>query len=320
MKKSLLFLFLLSTISAFGQNEITLNIFHKLGDEAYQAYQEAENNIGNKFEVKRLEYYVSEISILHDGGVETTIDDLYILVNASEPTNVPLGNYDITTVEAIRFYIGVDEASNHLDPASYDMDHPLAPQFPSMHWGWQAGYRFIAFEGRGGEQLNQIFELHGLGDGNYFATQVDLDLSADNGQININLDADYTRALEDIVVNSGVIVHGTDAEALEALENFRDYVFSPASDIVAVDNMVDVNRFDVFPNPTKGSATINLSFENIDHSQVLVQTILGTTIQTFEITDMESTLDLDLENQGVYLISLLKDGKTVMTERLIVTQ
>ena len=79
--------------------------------------------------------------------METAIPNKWVLVNASEATEVDLGSHDVTNVEAVHFHIGVDSSVNHSDPASYPMGHPLAPVFPSMHWGWAAGYRFVAIEG-----------------------------------------------------------------------------------------------------------------------------------------------------------------------------
>ncbi len=181
-----------------AQNDINLSIFHKLANEEFNLNQAANNNLEHDFKITRLEYYISEISLIHDGGTETLIEDLWILVNASSKTEVELGNYDINTVEKIVFHIGVDPAHNHLDPSTYEASHPLAPKAPSMHWGWTAGYRFVALEGHGGPALDQLVQLHGLDDKNYFTTEVVLDKTAENGILNIQLDADYTRALEDI--------------------------------------------------------------------------------------------------------------------------
>ena len=322
MKKSLLtftFLFCFTLIS-FAQSDVTLNIFHKLGTADFAADQESENNINNTFNVSRLEYYISEISILHDGGLETEVQGMHILVDANEATSIELGNFDITDVESIRFHIGVEEASNHLDPASYPNTYPLSPQFPSMHWGWSAGYRFVAMEGNASSSLNVLYQLHGLGDQNYFMTQVDLTATATDGTININLDADYNRALENIEVNPGLIVHGTFGAALTILENFRDYVFSP-SIITSAADLSEINAFEVFPNPAvDGVSNIKLSVKTQGNYQVEIRNILGQTISTQIISGLESIIPVNLPNDGIYFINLIKDGKFIVTEKLIVTK
>lgn len=57
----------------------------------------------------------------------------------SMPMSLPAGReYD-----AMRFTLGVPESLNHLDPlkSSPHLAHT------SMHWGWQAGYRFLRLDG-----------------------------------------------------------------------------------------------------------------------------------------------------------------------------
>jgi hypothetical protein len=237
------------SVGSTAQNNIQLEINHKLGTDDFAMNQTATNNMENNYYYSRLQYYISQISIVHDGGTETLMENTYILVNAANATQVDLGDHSIDAVEGIKFSIGVEEAVNHSDPASWANGHPLAPSFPSMHWGWNAGYRFIAIEGKGGSNLGQTFQLHGLEDINYFQTEIDLTATSENGAITITLDADYERALENIDVDGGVIVHGSTAEAKTALENFRDHVFS-ASGVTSTVDFSEVNDFQIFPNPT----------------------------------------------------------------------
>ncbi|MFT5166401.1 MAG: hypothetical protein ACI8P3_001632 [Saprospiraceae bacterium] len=322
MKKTLpIFTFLLfCAMSSFAQNDVTLNIFHKLGTADFAALQESENNINNSFNIKRLEYYISEITILHDSGLETEMQGMHILVDANEATNIALGNYDITEVASIRFHIGVEEASNHLDPASYQSTNPLSPQNPSMHWGWTSGYRFVAMEGFAGSSLNALYELHGLGDQNYFMTQVDVAASAINGAINIDLYADYNRALENIEVNPGVIVHGFGGAALTVLENFRDYVFSPAV-VTSTPDLSEINAFEVYPNPAPdGISNIKLSVKTTGNYQLEIRNVLGQTISNQVITALESIVPVRLKNDGIYFISLIQNGKFILTEKLIIAK
>ena len=82
MKKSLLIAisFLMFSMSSYAQNNVQFKINHKLGDADFAMETGAKNNIDHDFEVTRLEYYISEISITHDGGTETTIEDLWMLM------------------------------------------------------------------------------------------------------------------------------------------------------------------------------------------------------------------------------------------------
>ena len=318
MKKSLLIaIALMFSMSSYAQNNIQLNINHKLGDADFALETATKNNLNNDFEVTRLQYYISEISIVHDGGIETMIDDLWVLVDASEVTQVDLGSNDINSVEMVKLHIGVNPDHNHLDPASYEASHPLAPKFPSMHWGWSPGYRFVAFEGNGGSNLNQIFQLHGLGDDNYFTTEIPLITEVNNNEIIINIDADYTRGLENINVSSGVIVHGDYHEAYECIVNFRDFVFSASSETTGSIDFSEVSKFEVFPNPVNGLATIILETNKDLEYEVSVTDILGRQIMLFNKIISNSTIDLQLDNTGFYFISLIKEGQPVITKKLI---
>lgn len=304
-----------------AQTTVQLNIHHKLAEMDFAMNIAAKNNMNHEFSFDRLEYYISEITLVHDGGQETLIENLHILAEATSTTKVELGSFDIESVEQIQFHIGVDPDHNHLDPSSYHAAHPLAPKSPSMHWGWAAGYRFVALEGKGGSGLNQNLELHGLGDTNYFSSQVDLDVSADNNNlVTIDLDADYTRALENIAVNSGIIVHGDQLQAKQCLENFRDLVFSPSDNAISTVDFTEVSNFDVFPNPAgAGQTTIKLQLnDNGNNYDLAINSVLGRQILYQEAINDGTIIDLTNLTSGIYFVNLIKEGQIIITEQLIV--
>ncbi len=321
MKNFLLVLVVLSMLSTslIAQNDVQLNIRHLLGDADFALNAAVQNNLGHDFKTTRLEYYISEITITHDGGMETTIEDLWILTNASEVTEVDLGNHNINTAEKISFYIGVDEAHNHLDPAQYPSTHPLAPQLPSMHWGWAGGYRFVAFEGEGGSNFNQTIELHGLGDENYFLTEVPVDFTVnEDNELIISLDADYTRALENIEMTAGAIVHGGYGDAKKCLENFRDYVFTMTAKTTSIVDFSEVNDFSVYPNPAEGGDfTINLETEDILIYQISVTDMLGKQVAYFDEVNANAAINVQVDEAGFYMINLIKEGQPIITRKLI---
>lgn len=304
--------------TSFAQTPITLNINHKLGASDFAMNMAAENNMNEQFNVSRLEYYISEITIVHDGGMETLAPNVYILVNGEDEVAAGLGSFDVTTVEGIKFSVGVDKERNHLDPASFPMSHALAPKFPSMHWGWASGYRFVAIEGKGGAAFNRTFELHGLGDDNFFQTSVDCSATNDRAGLAITLNADYTRILENINVALGVIEHGEGGAAKTALENFRDFVFS-AEGTSSADDLTKIQSFDVFPNPSSTSqVTVNFSsLEKADY-QIAVTDMLGRQVEVLNISNGKSAIGLNIQNAGIYFVSLLKEGNILTTKRLVI--
>ena len=108
------------------------------------------NNGQYFFSPRLLRYYISNITIIHDGGQRTPASRMYLLVDVKNQPRYTIGTFNISRIDSIEFHIGVDYMANHSDPALQAPGHPLALQNPSMHWGWSAGYRFITYEGSAG--------------------------------------------------------------------------------------------------------------------------------------------------------------------------
>ena len=83
-----------------------------MGGQDFAMNSPAKNNMDHDIEFTRLEYYISGITIIHDNGTATPVPDTWILVNAASATEVELGSFPVTQVEAIHFTIGVDPEHN----------------------------------------------------------------------------------------------------------------------------------------------------------------------------------------------------------------
>lgn len=316
MKKFYLFSALMFLVSiSFGQSNVYLKINHKLGASNFQ-FSTAASNSGNiPFNVERLQYYVDNITLVHDGGVETLVPNTWLLVDAGTPVNEMLGSFSITNLEGVKFGIGVDAAYNHLDPSSYASSHPLAPKFPSMHWGWAAGYRFVALEGKSGSNFNQTYEIHALEDQNYFTASITTAGTANGSDLIIELDADYEEALRNIDVSTGLINHGGNGEAITLLQNFRDHVFSPSGVSTALDE-ANFSQFNLYPNPAIANQTIYFSgTTSIEEVEFVVSDLSGKVIKTISSTDV---LEVSIPTAGIYVVSILDQGKRGSSKKLIV--
>lgn len=308
MKTTLLSLamLLIASVGIQAQTDVYLNINHKMGISPFAFNVPSMNNMGHDVKFSRLEYYVSDIAITHDGGQVTEASDTWLLVDAGDDLYVNLGNFDVVSIEAISFFVGVGPDVNHEDPTAWPSDHPLAPQNPSMHWGWSAGYRFIALEGVGGMNLNQAVELHGLGDPNYFQQEIDLDVQAVSGIAVIDLDADYLRSVENISLSSGAITHGDYGDAKECLENMRDYVFSPAGSVVSVDDLDISSELKVYPNPsTDGTFWVNCIIGSDSTYDLKVIDALGKTVFAETSLTGQSMEQVEGLAAGMYTVILL---------------
>jgi len=320
MKRAVLLLLvvLFCGLDLFGQNNVEINFQHTLGTELFEMNKGAQNNLGNDFEVTRLQYYVSGISIVHDGGIITPMTDVHILVDAERTNQVDLGNHNITTVEMVKFSVGVHPDFNHLDPASYAVNHPLAPKNPSMHWGWDPGYRFVCFEGKGGTNYDQLFQLHGLGDANYLETSIEMEVVAEDNKVALYVSNDCSKMLNDIEVNSGVVVHGEDMEARKALMNMRDGTFTASGPLSSVVNLDGLKSFDIVPNPTyNGIAEVRINADLDGEYSLILSNILGQQLIEPVAAKGRVNLELDLPKNGMYIVTLLRDGLPLTSKKLI---
>ena len=318
MKRILLSLLTLIAAATFAQTDVTLRINHKLGSADFAYDQVAQNNLGHEYKTTRLEYYLSQVTIVHDGGMETAVplDTVALVQPGTElATSIPLGSYSVTSIESVKFYIGIQEPTNNEDPSLYSVDHPLGPKSPSMHWGWTAGYRFVAYEGFGGSGFSQNFQLHGLGNENYFEIEKDVNVVDESGVLVMDLNADYTRGVENIDLNSGTVSHGSTGEAKQTLENWRDFVFGNYA--VGIETNSPTAVWSVYPNPSTGLVTLKVE-ANATAAIVQVSNVLGEIVQTINLADA-LTQEVELNQTGIFMFTILdQSGIAIETKRVVI--
>jgi hypothetical protein len=304
-----------------AQQPVKLNINHKLVSQSFAFQQSSSNNLGNNFDVNRMQYYMSKFTVIHDGGQMTDAVGVYALVDAANATSIDLGSMNVTTVEGIKFYIGVNTPENNNDPSLWASNHPLAPKNPSMHWGWASGYFFVAMSGMGGSNLNNTYELHGLGNSNYFNQTITTGATLTGSDLVITLDADYAQALKNINVASGIISHGETGQAATIIANFRDYVFSAvtvtASTVGIKENSISNNNIIVYPNPSS-TGIFNFNWENLPKtsSHLIVTDLTGRQIKSVSKTEMTNS-ELIIESKGIYFLNLMDGDKTLLTQKVV---
>lgn len=310
-------LLLLFGLTANGQVPVELHITHKLGASDFAFNTAQTNSLGNDFDVTRLQYYISKISITHDGGAVTEIPNHYILVDAASNLREPLGDFSITSVESVSFYVGVDTPTNHMDPSAQPAGHPLEPKAPSMHWGWTAGYIFVAMDGKSGTGLAQNYEVHALGDQHYQQTTVTLSGTMVDGKLVVALNANYVEALRGIDVSAGLMAHGDGINEGKLLSNFKNYVFSAGAPVLATNNVQAVKQqFKLSPNPSNG--TFNINFPHTAAATVTVTDVCGRTVRVMEKKEGQNTLQLNLDNKGIYFVRADSKGYRTEVERLVI--
>ena len=103
---------------------------------------------GNNIRFTSLKFYVSGAKAMDAAGaLAGSFNSTYMLVDAATPllNNFTLGSMTAGHVHELHFLLGLDEATNRIDPLL--ADYPL--NIPGMHWSWNpsAGYKFMSMEG-----------------------------------------------------------------------------------------------------------------------------------------------------------------------------
>lgn len=315
-------LFYLFANGLFAQMNVSLHLHPKLGDQHFALNATATAEMGYSFQVTRLQYYVSEIKLTHDGGQVMPVADLYLLVTAQKDSIFDLGSFPVTSIEGIEFSIGVDAAHNHLDPASYANDHPLAPKNPSMHWGWTAGYRFIALEGKtsnnGGTTFPDVFQVHTIDDANYQNVSLPVQGVMDGDHMVVNLDANYHHILATLDVTGGLTSHAATGASAIIAENMKNHVFT-ASPISGTVEPGVTGTFGIAPNPASGSATLRYDLPGYDQLTLTVSDLAGRTVLTKQLNGPAQSILLETDWQpGLYIARLFSGERFLALEKLVI--
>ena len=311
MKKIILLTFLtLINYSIKGQNkEIVVEINHLYDGEVlnFDSTYIVGNNIPIRFD--RIEYYIHLNSLISNQNIATDLIDKYILVNANQ------NNYNIGEIElldddliSLNFNIGVEYNLNHADPTLQDSGHPLAPQFPSMHWGWAAGYRFAALEGMIDKNqdsvMETVFQYHPVDDSYYSDTITCNGIIENENNVTIFINANYDRLIENIGTDEGGVYHGIHEENGLLMDNFsRNNVFTVPENLNLKETYIS-NA--VFPNPFSNTIQLNLN----ENSIVKVYNSLGILVDEYKLDKGQQQINTQTLLNGLYILYIQSKSGT----------
>ncbi|MBL0323207.1 MAG: T9SS type A sorting domain-containing protein [Ignavibacteria bacterium] len=253
------------------------------------------------FSPRMLRFYVAEISFVHDGGLRTKADNVYLLVDVNDVSRYVVGNYDISRIDSLEIHIGVDRIANHNDPSIYPPEHPLALKDPTMHWGWAAGYRFIALEGSAGSTAATAkadVQVHSVGDTLYRRIVIPVTSTVTSSGVDVVLNAEYSALLKDLDVSQGLIFHGYGPETETLTENMATRVFTAAtpSSVNEGDQAISTS---VHPNPASDVVSVTVSETA---ANVMLVDAVGRVVTTAELTGGRSSISVATLSVGSYTI------------------
>ena len=311
MKKilSLTFVILFNYIIKGQNKEVAVVINHLYDGEVlnFDNTYIVGDNIPIRFD--RIEYYIHLNSLISNQNIATDLIDKYILVNANQ------NNYNIGDIElldddliSLNFNIGVEYNLNHADPSLQDSSHPLAPQLPSMHWGWAAGYRFAALEGMIDKNqdsiMETVFQYHPVDDSYYSDTITCNGIIENENNVTIFINANYNKLIENIGTDEGGVYHGIHEENGLLMDNFsQNNVFTVPENLNLKETYVSNT---VYPNPFSNTIQLNLN----ENSIVKVYNSLGLLVDEFKFDKGQQQINTETLLNGIYILSIQSKSGT----------
>ncbi len=330
MRHFTLFIFCILWAQMLGAqtNEVQFTFNHKVNGEELKV-NETQFTIwnGKAMRIDRAEFYLSEISLIGVGGGKTALNDQYVLADAGDPEMVwSIGNVDLDEIQGVEVHIGVDQAKNHLDPSTYQLGHPLGFQDPSMHWGWSAGYRFMAIEGYVDNNNDGIpeslFQYHNLGDNLYYTTSIDGEATAESGVLTVNIEVDYAKLFEGMTMIGNLIHHGSNAQNQKMLTNASTEKFLTISAVSAQDDVVQNSlSLTSVPNPAHGQISLGQELDqSISAVDLRIMNSLGQVVHYRQQVPAQGQIQLDLQGwqTGTYFYGLYHNGRLIARNSFIV--
>ncbi len=128
-------------------------------DEQYELTTE-----GFRYKFSLFKFYISQLRLVRDDNSELVLKNIDMIdfrtdaPHLSIKVNVPNGNY-----KELKFGIGVDSATNMMDPTVFGETSPLSIT-KGTYWGMSSQYRFFLMEGKMdttmNDSLSEPFVVH----------------------------------------------------------------------------------------------------------------------------------------------------------------
>ncbi|NUO03569.1 MAG: T9SS type A sorting domain-containing protein [Saprospiraceae bacterium] len=328
---TLLLMFAVAGQALFSQNtnQIRISFEHKAGAGPMSIDHTVFPIWNNKnVKITRAEFYISEVEILHSDFGPTLLADQYLLVDASDPlVEFNLGTWPVDVAQGVTLHLGVPPAVNHLDPTTYPAGHPLAPQNPTMHWGWAAGYRFMAIEGKVDNNNDgvpeTIFEFHNVGDELYKAVELTGVETAENGVLHLHFILDYAKLFTNMTMNGNPVHHGNTTMNVSMMNNSANEGFITMPVASSADE-VDFNsrKVSASPNPFSTETFIRYELPAAASLDLVVTNALGQPVFSLGELPAAGTIRIEKGNlpAGVYQYAFFENKHLMARKQFIISE
>ncbi len=162
--------------------KLTLQIYPVVGTTSFVKTDTLSDFSGNKYLIEDLHLYLSQFKMTAPNGVSTgvsdsltltledatgnsyeeKIEDGYVLWD-SDNSSYEVGTFrNFAEFSGLEFFVGVDSAINFIPPATFEEEHALYIQEPSMYEENDNSYLFIRAEVQIiGESVPRVYKIYG---------------------------------------------------------------------------------------------------------------------------------------------------------------
>ena len=314
---------------AFAQtnNQVVFTFTHLVGDDTLSLDKTFFSTAtGQLLKITRAQFYISKVEIGQPGGAYLPLTDRYLLVNAEEPdAEYDLGTWPAEAAEGVKLGIGVDPEHNHLDPTTYPVDHPLALKNPSMHWGWAAGYTFMAIEGEFDKNLDgtpeTIFQFHNIDDMLYKSLVLSGSATAANGVLHLHFNLDYANLFDNLTLAPSFIFHGSAAPNQQMMNNAANASFVTLNGVLETGHVLQNSlSLSAVPNPANAETLIRYELPATGTLDLVLTNSIGQPVRLLGGLPAAGSCRLTTSDlpAGLYQYAFYENGQLLARKQLVV--
>ena len=155
---------------------LKITIQNKVGVQPLALNTPYTNAHGENYKITDFKYYISNVSLVDEGGTETKLPDTYFLIDAKNAASTSFTlNTKGNKFKSIRFLVGVDSTRNVSGVQTGALD-PVN----GMFWTWSTGYIMAKLDGTYSSgaisSLNFSYDIGGFQTGENVTRKVSLSL------------------------------------------------------------------------------------------------------------------------------------------------
>jgi len=313
-----LFLLLLFFTNLTNSKEIILRFSHESNGRSILMSHGSHTVNNTSIKYRRIDYFLSDFKFIKKNNDTLFAENKYILVRG-QTKDFSLGNVDITDINDIinlEYNFGIDKETNHADPSLYPDSHPLSYPYSSMHWGWAAGYRFLAIEGTyslNNGQINSPFEYHLVSDDYFMTLNYIPVLEEIDNKIIIQFEINMDDILKDVDFTTNSFVHGTGSWNDVIANNIKSSnAFRPK--FTSVKNLYP--ELKLSPIPANDFINLITGSINISTFEFKIFNSNGEFISDY-FPNKSSNLNISSFATGVYYLQITNDKTIIKTIKFI---